>query len=78
MYYTYISLVLIAQNIQISVVDEKAHEPRFTQPLYQASLPENAPWGSFVTRVSVSDPDRGAGEVEVAYMLEEVSAAVHC
>jgi len=59
--------------VLITVGDINDHEPRFTYPIYNASLPENSPWGTFVVRVSASDPDRGTNG-EMVYILSDDAA----
>ncbi|XP_053092835.1 protocadherin gamma-A11 isoform X17 [Pangasianodon hypophthalmus] len=65
------SLVLIAvdggdpplsgtSQIHITVLDANDNAPVFTQEVYKATIKENSPKGTVVTRVSASDADKGS------------------
>ncbi|XP_058505637.1 protocadherin gamma-A11-like isoform X14 [Solea solea] len=52
--------------IHITVLDANDNVPAFSQTVYKASLPENAPLGTVVLTVSATDADEGING-EVAY-----------
>ena len=62
------------KTLILNVVDVNDNAPLFDKDVYLASLPENSPWGSFVVRISASDPDSGQNG-EIAYMIEESESA---
>ncbi|XP_067103311.1 protocadherin Fat 2 [Osmerus mordax] len=45
-------------HVIVDIIDENDNSPKFTQPSYQASLPEHVPIGSSVLTVSAMDDDR--------------------
>ena len=45
-------------HVLVDIIDENDNSPKFTQPSYQASLPEHVPIGSSVLTVSAMDDDR--------------------
>uniref|UniRef100_A0A8C8MLJ2 Cadherin domain-containing protein n=1 Tax=Oncorhynchus tshawytscha TaxID=74940 RepID=A0A8C8MLJ2_ONCTS len=55
-------------KINIHVLDVNDNTPVFSKKLYRASVPENAPKGSPVAKVSATDADKGInGEVTFAF-----------
>ncbi|XP_034036993.1 protocadherin beta-16-like [Thalassophryne amazonica] len=75
----YISLFLTAvdggepqrsgtMQIHVAVLDANDNAPVFTQAVYKASLKENSPAGTLITKVSASDADKSANG-EVTYVL---------
>ncbi|XP_055080787.1 protocadherin gamma-A10-like isoform X8 [Periophthalmus magnuspinnatus] len=67
----HLSLVLIAldggepqmsgtMQILITVLDANDNAPVFTNPIYKASIKENAPLGTVVTTVTATDADQGS------------------
>jgi len=59
----------VEQEADIRIVDVNDNSPRFTRDRYVARIPEDAPVGTEVIRVSASDPDTGMGG-SVRYLLE--------
>jgi len=47
------------RNVTVVVRDVNDHAPRFTQDVYEATVPENSAWGTIVTRVVALDLDSG-------------------
>ncbi|XP_060768531.1 protocadherin beta-16-like [Neoarius graeffei] len=47
-------------QIHITVLDANDNAPVFTQEVYEATIKENSPKGTVVTRVSASDADKGS------------------
>uniref|UniRef100_A0A3Q3ERI4 Cadherin domain-containing protein n=1 Tax=Labrus bergylta TaxID=56723 RepID=A0A3Q3ERI4_9LABR len=51
-------------NINISVLDANDNAPEFNQSVYRASVKENAPVGTYISKVNATDADIGAhGEI---------------
>ena len=48
--------------ITANIIDVNDNKPKFTQQVYNASIQENQPVGTFVTAVSAIDPDQGKEE----------------
>ncbi|KAM7000102.1 protocadherin gamma-A1-like isoform 17-T17 [Tautogolabrus adspersus] len=55
-------------QIHISVLDANDNAPLFTQNVYKASVKENSPTGTLVTKVSATDADKGSNG-EVSYVI---------
>lgn len=55
-------------RVEVRVLDENDNAPSFGESEYRARVPEDAPVGSAVCRVSATDPDLGANG-EVRYRL---------
>ncbi|XP_029627100.1 protocadherin beta-16 isoform X13 [Salmo trutta] len=81
-----ISLVLTATDggysqmsgtaqIHIIVLDANDNAPVFTQPIYKATITENAPKGSVVAAVSAFDADKGAHS-KITYSISNTIADV--
>jgi len=62
------------RNVTVLIGDVNDHAPRFTQEVYEATLPENSPWGTVVTRVVALDPDSGDNG-RVTYLLDRRDAS---
>ncbi|XP_046907528.1 protocadherin beta-16-like isoform X20 [Hypomesus transpacificus] len=65
-------------QILITVLDVNDNAPVFTQPVYKATVTENAPKGTVVTTVSASDADQGSnGKItySITNMLDDVRKA---
>ena len=45
--------------ITANIIDVNDNKPKFTQTVYNATIEENQPVGTFVTAVSAVDPDQG-------------------
>ncbi|XP_071411660.1 protocadherin Fat 4-like [Pithys albifrons albifrons] len=58
-------------KVIINILDENDNAPRFSQ-IFSASVPENAPLGFTVTRVTTSDEDIGVNAVS-RYSIRETS-----
>ncbi|ELV14092.1 protocadherin gamma-A11 [Tupaia chinensis] len=57
-----------AVPIRVVVLDVNDHSPKFTQSVYQVSVPENLSLGTRVLRVNATDPDEGInGEVMYSF-----------
>ncbi|XP_053285309.1 protocadherin beta-16-like [Pleuronectes platessa] len=64
-------------QIHITVLDANDNAPVFTQTIYKASVKENAPKGTIITKVSASDADKGSNG-EVSYVIGNgVIGALH-
>ncbi|XP_063045471.1 cadherin-23-like [Engraulis encrasicolus] len=59
-------------TIHITVLDANDNAPVFTQEVYTASLPENSPTDTVVTKVSATDADAGENG-EVTYEFSRIS-----
>ncbi|XP_053180432.1 protocadherin gamma-A11-like [Scomber japonicus] len=55
-------------QIHITVLDANDNAPVFTQTVYKASVKENSPTGTLITKVSASDADKGSNG-EVSYII---------
>ncbi|XP_040030913.2 protocadherin gamma-A4 isoform X47 [Gasterosteus aculeatus] len=75
----HISLLLTAEDggepqmtgtmhIHVTVLDANDNAPVFTKSVYKASIIENSPIGTLVTKVSASDADQGSNG-EVIYVI---------
>ncbi|XP_041653447.1 protocadherin beta-16-like [Cheilinus undulatus] len=87
----HISLVLTAEDggepqmtgtmqIHVAVLDANDNAPVFSKPVYKASIAENSPIGTLITKVSASDADKGTnGEVTyvIANSMDSVSKLFH-
>ncbi|XP_030238562.1 protein dachsous [Drosophila navojoa] len=58
-------------NISVFVEDQNDNEPRFDQPKYVATVPENAPIGSSVLRINARDADLGVNSRLVYSLANE-------
>lgn len=58
-------------NISVFVEDQNDNEPRFEQPKYVASVPENAAIGSSVLRINARDADLGVNSKLVYSLANE-------
>ncbi|XP_048838533.1 protocadherin gamma-A11-like [Brienomyrus brachyistius] len=59
-------------KINVKVLDANDNAPVFTKKLYRAAIPENSSKGTFVTKVSANDSDKGInGEVTYAFRQTE-------
>ncbi|XP_035809855.2 protocadherin gamma-A11-like isoform X44 [Amphiprion ocellaris] len=56
-------------QIHITVLDVNDNAPVFTQTVYKASVKENSVKGTFITKVSASDADKGSNG-EVNYIIQ--------
>ena len=59
--------------ISIVIEDANNHDPTFNRGHYQASIAENAPIGSVVTRVYASDEDNGINGTVVYSLIDSAS-----
>ncbi|XP_076149201.1 protocadherin beta-15-like [Alosa pseudoharengus] len=59
--------------IHVTVLDANDNAPVFSQEVYKASLPENAPLNSVVVKVSATDADQGLNG-EVSYEFSRISS----
>ncbi|XP_038131617.1 protocadherin gamma-A2-like isoform X33 [Cyprinodon tularosa] len=75
----FISLLLTAMDggepqrsgtmqIHITVLDVNDNAPVFLQPVYKATVQENSAKGTFITKVSASDADKGSNG-DVSYVI---------
>ncbi|XP_044220396.1 protocadherin beta-16-like [Thunnus albacares] len=55
-------------QIHITVLDVNDNAPVFTHTVYKASVKENSPTGTLITKVSASDADKGSNG-EVSYVI---------
>ncbi|XP_067454525.1 protocadherin gamma-A11-like [Thunnus thynnus] len=55
-------------QIHITVLDANDNAPVFTHTVYKASVKENSPTGTLITKVSASDADKGSNG-EVSYVI---------
>ncbi|XP_041653441.1 protocadherin beta-16-like [Cheilinus undulatus] len=55
-------------QIHITVLDANDNAPVFTHSVYKASVKENSPTGTLITKVSASDADKGSNG-EVSYVI---------
>ncbi|XP_067454466.1 protocadherin gamma-A2-like [Thunnus thynnus] len=55
-------------QIHITVLDANDNAPVFTHTVYKASVKENSPRGTLITKVSASDADKGSNG-EVSYVI---------
>ncbi|XP_060904138.1 protocadherin gamma-A1-like [Labrus mixtus] len=55
-------------QIHINVLDANDNAPVFTQNVYKASVKENSPTGTLITKVSATDADKGSNG-EVSYVI---------
>uniref|UniRef100_A0AAQ4QWX9 Cadherin domain-containing protein n=1 Tax=Gasterosteus aculeatus aculeatus TaxID=481459 RepID=A0AAQ4QWX9_GASAC len=55
-------------QIHINVLDANDNAPVFTKNVYKASVKENSPAGTLITKVSASDVDKGSNG-EVTYVI---------
>ncbi|XP_075959798.1 protocadherin beta-16-like [Anarhichas minor] len=58
--------------IHVTVLDANDNAPVFSQAVYKASLPENAPSGTLIITVSASDADTGPNG-DITYIFDHVS-----
>ncbi|XP_031697657.1 protocadherin beta-16-like, partial [Anarrhichthys ocellatus] len=58
--------------IHVTVLDANDNAPVFSQAVYEASLPENAPSGTLIITVSASDADTGPNG-DITYIFDHVS-----
>ena len=64
------------RNVTVTVGDVNDHAPRFTQQIYEATLPENSAWGTVVTRIMALDADSGDnGRVTYVFDRRDSSSA---
>ncbi|XP_077624926.1 protocadherin gamma-A11 isoform X3 [Crocuta crocuta] len=65
-----------AVAIRVVVLDVNDHTPKFTQSVYQVSIPENLSSGTRVLMVNATDPDEGInGEVVFSFQNMENKAS---
>ncbi|XP_060765374.1 protocadherin gamma-A11-like [Neoarius graeffei] len=62
-------------QIHVNVLDANDNAPIFTQKIYKASIIENSPTGSTLTRVSASDADEGTNG-QVTYYISNTDKSV--
>uniref|UniRef100_A0A3B3XNY0 Cadherin domain-containing protein n=1 Tax=Poecilia mexicana TaxID=48701 RepID=A0A3B3XNY0_9TELE len=62
-------------KIHVTVLDANDNAPVFTKPLYKATIPENAPKGTVVIRVSASDADKGLNS-KILYSISNTIADI--
>ncbi|XP_065814713.1 protocadherin gamma-A5-like isoform X18 [Labrus bergylta] len=55
-------------QIHITVLDVNDNAPLFTQNVYKASVKENSPTGTLITKISATDADKGSNG-EVSYVI---------
>ncbi|XP_047190626.1 protocadherin gamma-A11-like [Scophthalmus maximus] len=55
-------------QIHITVLDANDNAPVFSQTVYKASVKENSPKGTIITKVSASDADQGSNG-EISYVI---------
>ncbi len=67
-------------TVTVSVLDKNDNAPRFSLPLYRASVPENTARGAVVSTaeepIEAADPDAGKNGV-VKYSLEDDGDSKH-
>ena len=59
-------------NISVIVEDQNDNDPRFSQPRYSATIPENVPVDTVVLTVQASDADLGVN-ARIVYSLANES-----
>ncbi|XP_039670061.1 protocadherin beta-16-like [Perca fluviatilis] len=62
-------------QIHVTVLDANDNAPVFTKTVYRATIPENAPKGTVLTKVSASDADKGSNS-KVTYSISNSAADV--
>ncbi|XP_049897628.1 protocadherin gamma-A5-like isoform X40 [Epinephelus moara] len=62
-------------QIHVTVLDVNDNAPVFTKTVYKAAIPENAPKGTVITRVSASDADKGSN-AGITYSISNTAADV--
>ncbi|XP_062282138.1 protocadherin beta-16-like [Scomber scombrus] len=62
-------------QIHITVLDINDNAPVFTNTVYKATITENAPQGTVITRVSASDADKGSNS-KITYSISNTIAGV--
>ncbi|XP_018535376.1 protocadherin beta-16-like [Lates calcarifer] len=62
-------------QIHITVLDVNDNAPVFTKTVYKATITENAPKGTVITRVSASDADKGSNS-KITYSISNTVADV--
>ncbi|XP_072558069.1 protocadherin gamma-A11-like isoform X38 [Paramormyrops kingsleyae] len=61
-----------AMKINVKVLDANDNAPVFTKKHYKAEVPENSSKGTFVTKVSATDSDKGINS-EVTYAFRHIT-----
>ncbi|XP_020782759.2 putative protocadherin beta-18 [Boleophthalmus pectinirostris] len=59
-------------QIRVTVLDFNDNEPVFLQPVYKASIKENAPLGTLVVKVTATDADHGSNG-QIMYSITNVA-----
>ncbi|XP_042275313.1 protocadherin beta-16-like [Thunnus maccoyii] len=62
-------------QIHVTVLDVNDNAPVFTKTVYKATITENAPQGTVITRVSASDADKGSNS-KITYSISNTVAGV--
>ena len=62
------------RNVTVLVADVNDHAPRFSQDVYEATVTENSPWGTVVTRLAAVDADSGDNG-RVTYLLDRADSS---
>ncbi|XP_067455325.1 protocadherin beta-16-like [Thunnus thynnus] len=62
-------------QIHVTVLDANDNAPVFTKTVYKATITENAPQGTVITRVSASDADKGSNS-KITYSISNTVAGV--
>uniref|UniRef100_UPI0037E8C9A5 uncharacterized protein n=1 Tax=Semicossyphus pulcher TaxID=241346 RepID=UPI0037E8C9A5 len=62
-------------QIHVTVLDANDNAPVFTKTVYKATISENAPKGTVITRVSASDADKGSNS-KITYSISNTVAGV--
>ncbi|XP_068571539.1 protocadherin beta-16-like [Cebidichthys violaceus] len=62
-------------QIHVTVLDANDNAPVFTKTVYKATIPEDAPKGTVITRVSASDADKGSNS-KITYSISNTAADV--
>jgi protocadherin delta 1 len=61
------------RNVTVVITDQNDNVPTFTMEIYEATVAENSPWGTVVTRLTASDPDVGDNG-RVTFLLDRRDA----
>uniref|UniRef100_A0A3B4YMV8 Cadherin domain-containing protein n=1 Tax=Seriola lalandi dorsalis TaxID=1841481 RepID=A0A3B4YMV8_SERLL len=62
-------------QIHVTVLDANDNAPVFTKTVYKATITENAPKGTVITRVTASDADKGSNS-KITYSISNTAADV--
>lgn len=62
------------RNVTIVITDQNDNVPAFSMDIYEATVAENSPWGTVVTRLTATDPDVGDNG-RVTFLLDRRDAS---